>query len=105
MGTLQNSILALVIEWNNPTAWEIRLNTMLLAAIYGVRNSKFSCLLFFFSFFFFFFLDLKKKKRKGYPWTMEISTTHVPHVTRGGGGGGGGGGSPISMASYFLEHF
>jgi hypothetical protein len=104
MGTLQNSILALVIEWNNPTAWEIRLNTMLLAAIYGVRNSKFSCLLFFFSFF--FFLDLKKKKKKRL--SMDHGDLYDPRPSRhagGGGGGGGGGGSPISMASYFLEHF
>ncbi|XP_040994688.1 WAT1-related protein At2g39510-like isoform X2 [Juglans microcarpa x Juglans regia] len=35
MGTLENTILALVIEWGNPTAWSIHMDTKLLAALYG----------------------------------------------------------------------
>jgi hypothetical protein len=53
MGTVQNSILALVMEWGNPKAWAIHLDAMLLAAVYGVRISKFSCTFFFVLFCFF----------------------------------------------------
>ncbi|KAG6734730.1 WAT1-related protein At2g39510-like isoform X2 [Carya illinoinensis] len=35
IGTLENTILALVIEWGNPTAWSIHMDTKLLAALYG----------------------------------------------------------------------
>jgi hypothetical protein len=54
MGTVQNSILALVMEWGNPKAWAIHLDAMLLAAVYGVRISKFSCTFFFVLFFFWY---------------------------------------------------
>jgi hypothetical protein len=55
MGTVQNSILTLVMEWGNPKAWAIHLDAMLLAAVYGVRISKFSCTFFFVLFCFVFF--------------------------------------------------
>ncbi|XP_035547569.1 WAT1-related protein At2g39510-like isoform X2 [Juglans regia] len=35
MGTVENTILALVIERGNPTAWSIHMDTKLLAALYG----------------------------------------------------------------------
>ncbi|KAG2730172.1 hypothetical protein I3760_01G280300 [Carya illinoinensis] len=35
MGTLENIIVAVVIERGNPTAWSIHLDTKLLAALYG----------------------------------------------------------------------
>ena len=39
MGTVQGSFVALAIEWRNPSAWSIKSGSMLLAALYSVRNS------------------------------------------------------------------
>ncbi|KAG6734728.1 hypothetical protein I3842_01G284900 [Carya illinoinensis] len=65
IGTLENTILALVIEWGNPTAWSIHMDTKLLAALYGVRNSMFSYTSFFvwtFNSIWIMHLFVKKKK-------------------------------------------
>ncbi|KAK4579079.1 hypothetical protein RGQ29_028950 [Quercus rubra] len=43
MGTLESSILAVAMEWGNPTAWSIHLDSKLLAAVYvGVACSGFT---------------------------------------------------------------
>ncbi|KAG2723692.1 hypothetical protein I3760_02G181300 [Carya illinoinensis] len=43
MGSLEGSILALVMEWGNPSAWSIHLNVKLLACVYsGVVCSGFA---------------------------------------------------------------
>ncbi|KAL4621217.1 hypothetical protein ACB092_06G211900 [Castanea dentata] len=43
MGTLESSILAVAMEWNNPTAWSIHFDSKLLAAVYaGVVRSGFT---------------------------------------------------------------
>ncbi|KAK7837833.1 wat1-related protein [Quercus suber] len=43
MGTLESSILAVAMEWGNPTAWSIHLDSKLLAAVYaGVVCSGFT---------------------------------------------------------------
>ncbi|XP_075672208.1 WAT1-related protein At2g39510-like [Castanea sativa] len=43
MGTLESSILAVAMEWNNPTAWSIHFDSKLLAAVYaGVVCSGFT---------------------------------------------------------------
>ena len=46
MGTLESSILAVAMEWGNPTAWSIHLDSKLLAAVYVVRKSNFSYIFF-----------------------------------------------------------
>ncbi|PON91448.1 Plant-drug/metabolite exporter [Trema orientale] len=35
MATIEGSVAALILEWGNPSAWSIHLDSMLLAALYG----------------------------------------------------------------------
>lgn len=39
MGTIEGTVAALALEWHNPAAWAVHLDSKLLAAVYSVGIS------------------------------------------------------------------
>jgi hypothetical protein len=43
--TIQCSVLSLIVEWNNPSAWNLKPGIEMLAIVYAVRNKNtFTCI-------------------------------------------------------------